>query len=155
MRIKLWILVAFLALAILPSLAFGQTDPPVPPVCCNQDPPPPPTGNSKTSGTTTSDLTLEITVSDSDLAASGLTRSQFIASLAVLLFPSAGNDVSVVVPVLIESGDPAVPDSVAYYEFEIDKVGDEILDAITWLYLTDGNTFVTVVFAPNLSPSAN
>ncbi len=102
-----------------------------------------------------SDATLQVTASDADLAAMGLTRSQFISNLAVLLFPGAGQTVSVVIPVLVTSGDPAVPDSVVYCQYEVDLVGDEVLDAITWLYLTDGNTSVTVVFAPNLGSSGN
>lgn len=155
--VKPWMVVAFLVLIMVPCLAFGQIDPSKPPPCCDQDnpQPPPPGGNSLMLGMAMQDAMPVITISDTDLAAMGLTRNQFLGSLAILLFPDAGQNVDVVIPVLNPDPDPSAPASVVYYQSALGQVQPEMIDALNWLYLTDGNTSVAVIFVHDSSSSSN
>jgi hypothetical protein len=152
--------VTLLALVMLPCLAYGQTDTPPPPPCCNQnDPPPPPPlgGNSLVLGGGGTDAMAQISISDATLASMGLSRSQVLELLAGTLFPDAGQAVNLIIPVInpgttlpVSAQDP----SVINYQFEIAQVPEGLMNGLTWLYITDGHTYVLVVFtqdstAPN------
>ena len=150
--VKAWMLIAFLALVMLPCLAYGQTDPAIPPPCCNQNdpsPPPPVGGDSVILGGGSTDAMAQISISDATLKTMGLSRLQFLRLLAGTLFPNAGRAVSLVIPVVnqntqlpVSAQDP----SVINYQFEIGQVSARLINALTWLYITDGQTTVVVIF---------
>ena len=149
--VKVCLVVMLLALVALPCLAYGQTDPP-PPKCCDQNdppPPPPPGGNSLILSGGGTDAMTQISISDASLASMDLTRSQFLALLAGTLFPDAGQAVKLVIPVINSGADlpvSAQDPSVINYQFEIGQVPEGMMNGITWLYITDGQAYVVVIF---------
>jgi hypothetical protein len=147
--VKAWMVVASLALVMIPCLAYGQTDPAGPLPCCNlNDPPPSPGGDSVILGGSMV-ATAQISISDATLETMGLSRLQFLKLLAGTLFPDAGQAVSLIIPVVnantqlpVSAQDP----SVINYQFEIGQVSARLINALTWLYITDGQTTVVVIF---------
>jgi hypothetical protein len=143
--------IAFLALVMLPCLAYGQTDPVHPPPCCNENdpPPPPPGGNSLILGGGGADAMAQISLSDAMLESMGLSRSQFLELLAGTLFPDAGQAVNLIIPVVDPGTDlpvSAQDPSVINYQYEIGQVPEGMMNGVTWLYITDGHTYVLIVF---------
>lgn len=144
--VKTCMAIAFLALAMIPCLAYGQTDPVMPPRCCNLDDP---SGGDSVILGGSMDATGQISISDATLGSAGLSRSQFLKLLAGTLFPNAGQAVSLIIPVInpgtaspVSAQDP----SVINYQFAIGQVSARLLNALTWLYVTDGKTKVVVIF---------
>jgi hypothetical protein len=151
-NVKACMVVALLAFLMLPCLAYGQTDPLPPPPCCNQNdptPPPPLGGNSLVLGGGALGTMAQISISDATLASMGLSRSQALELLAGALFPNAGQAVNLIIPVVnpgttlpVSAQDP----SVINYQFETAQVPEGLMNGLTWLYITDGHTYVLVVF---------
>jgi hypothetical protein len=95
------------------------------------------------------DAMAQISISDAMLESMGFSRSQFLELLAGTLFPDAGQAVSLVIPVIKPGTDlpvSAQDPSVINYQFEIGQVPERLMNALTWLYITDGQTSVVVIF---------
>ncbi len=135
---------------LLPSHVSAQGDPVKPPTCCNIDSPPPPSGSSTATAASTTDSPTQVTMFDATLTALGITRGQFLDGLADSLFLDPARTVYVVIPVITvtSSANGGVLTQVVYYSFELSQVAPEIFDSINVLYLTDGQSFVEVIFIP-------
>jgi hypothetical protein len=92
----------------------------------------------------------QMSISDATLASMGLSRSQFLELLAGTFFPDAGRAVNLIIPVINPGTDlpvSAQDPSVINYQFEIGQVPEGMINGLTWLYITDGQTYVVVIFA--------
>jgi hypothetical protein len=157
----------FLVLASLilcPSYLAAQSGfPPPPPPCCYDDsvPPPPLTITSTLPGAETTGTMPEISISEASLSAAGLTRSEFLDRIAVALFADKTTDLfipfviqttdstSVATDVIVKtaSDDGAVESSgVLFLQIRRNLVTSEVMDTLDFLYLTDGQVCIKVVF---------
>ena len=161
MNVKAWMVVALVALVMLPCVAYGQTDPKLPPPCCGQSdppPPPPPGGDSAVLVGGGTDAIAQISISDATLASMGLSRNQALELLAGALFPDAGQAVNLIIPVVNPGTDlpvSAQDPSVINYQFEIGQVPEGLMNGLTWLYITDGQTCVVVIFTQGSTGSGH
>jgi hypothetical protein len=103
----------------------------------------------------------EISISEASLSAAGLTRSEFLDRIAVALFADKTTDLfipfviqttdstSVATDVIVKtaSDDGAVESSgVLFLQIRRNLVTSEVMDTLDFLYLTDGQVCIKVVF---------
>lgn len=121
-----------------------------PPTCCdNEDPPPdpPPGGDSIVLGTEGAIAIPQVSISDSTLSALGMTRSVFLDSLAAAMFPDANQTISLAIPVVsLTSDSGSSTATMVYYQIEKSLVAPAVIDALDFLLITNGQTYVVVVF---------
>jgi hypothetical protein len=86
----------------------------------------------------------------------GVTRSQFLERLATGLFPDADQAVDLVIPVYSQaSASTVTADGTRVHYFQIAKrqVAPENIDAMDFLYITDGKIYMEVIFIRNKAVS--
>jgi len=145
------------AIALLPCYVLAQGNDPPPPTCCNQNAPPPPGGGDSIGPKAIAKDTMpQVSISDATLQAMGVTRSQFLERLSAGLFPDADQAVDLVIPVYSQANASTVTADgtrVLYYQIAKRLVAPEIIDAMDFLYVTDGKIYMEVIFIRNKAVS--
>ena len=143
--------VLFLVFFSLPCSLFAQGGGGTkPPDCCPEpEPPPPPPGGDSIILAVPTDSIAQITISDAELKELGITRSQLLDLLAATAFGlRADQSYSLVIPmyspILTDEGTTAV--RVTYLTIEAEKVAPEVLDTLSLVFITDGQTTVAILF---------
>jgi hypothetical protein len=139
-------ILSVLALLSLPGYLSAQET--TPPPCCNKDDPPPspPPPDLSTEGETTA--LSQVIVSDAALSKAGMTRSQFLDALAAVLFSDTDQTYDVLIPVYtqVTAADGTTSVQIDLVQMEKSKVTPEVLSALDFVLITNGETYVVVVF---------
>jgi len=137
-----FLILTILAVAFLPGYLAAQEVPPPP--CCNRD-------SLSAPDTTSQDAAYtlpQVAISDAALSAVGMSRSQFLDSLAAALFSGAESTYSLLIPIYTEAaaggGETSVPLSLVAVDRSL--VTDEIIDLLEFVLISDGEITVVVVF---------
>jgi hypothetical protein len=148
-RISLLSLIC-LAFVVLPCNLFAQGGEIIkPPACCAPEPPPPPPGGDCLLLSSPADSMVGLTISDAELKELGMTRSQFLESLAAnVLDVGTGQSYSLIIPIFtqIVTGDGSAAVQVDSMTIEAGKVDTEALNSFSLVFITDGKTTVAVLF---------